>query len=223
MQVVHHREHRLLELAGVARAADEDHALGEVEHDERAGARAVPRGIGLDLRRVQHREVRREARRARATLGRMNMLRTNAMCHAFGRHVAHGEPVRRIGAAVEVLRRTARPARSRYCCTSASSSVELLRRDAAGSPSPSRTSSSVRRLLHDELVVRRAAGVRRRDRDERPHVRELALAAPDRRAGSARARRGSSARVPLGREPLAARLPWRERRVLRRGLCGHRF
>ena len=60
--VVHHREHRLLQLTGVARAADEDHALGEIEHDEGAGARAVARRIGLELRRVQHGEVRREGR-----------------------------------------------------------------------------------------------------------------------------------------------------------------
>ena len=61
-EVVHDREHRLLELTGVARAADEDHALGEVQDDERAGARAVARRVGLELRRVQHREVRVERR-----------------------------------------------------------------------------------------------------------------------------------------------------------------
>ena len=82
--VVHHREHRLLELTGVARAADEDHALGEVEHDERARARAVLRRIGLELGRVQHREVRRRTSRSSVASGRMNMFRTNAMCHAFG-------------------------------------------------------------------------------------------------------------------------------------------
>ena len=35
--------------------------------------------------------------------GRMNMLRTNAICHAFGRDVADGQAVLRIGAAVEIL------------------------------------------------------------------------------------------------------------------------
>ena len=35
--------------------------------------------------------------------GRMNMFRTNAMCHALGTHVAHRESVLGIGAAVEIL------------------------------------------------------------------------------------------------------------------------
>ena len=42
-QVVHHREDRLLDLAGIGRIRDDAQPLLEVEHDDRAGARAVDR------------------------------------------------------------------------------------------------------------------------------------------------------------------------------------
>ena len=57
-QVVHHREDRFLDLAGIAGAADQHGAAGEVEQDERAGIRAVARGIGGHRRNVDDRELR---------------------------------------------------------------------------------------------------------------------------------------------------------------------
>ena len=59
-QIVHHGEDRLLDLARVARAADQDDAPREVHQDERAGARAVALGTALKERRVDDRELGRE-------------------------------------------------------------------------------------------------------------------------------------------------------------------
>ena len=49
-QVVEHGEDRLLHLARILRAADEDEAVGEVERDHRLAARAVAGGVGLEGR-----------------------------------------------------------------------------------------------------------------------------------------------------------------------------
>jgi hypothetical protein len=56
--------------------------------------------------------------------------------------------------------------------------VEVLRRDRLVHLPPVHVLRDVR-ILDDELVVRRAARVRRGDRDEGAHVRELALVAAD--------------------------------------------
>ena len=56
----------------------------EVEDDERARAGAVPRGVGLEVGRVEHREARAGSCASSAGTARMNMLRTNSACHAFG-------------------------------------------------------------------------------------------------------------------------------------------
>src|SRR4051812_6341654 len=59
-QVVHHCEHRLLELAGVAGTADQYCSLGDVQNNERSRARAVLCWICLEFRRMEHSEVRIE-------------------------------------------------------------------------------------------------------------------------------------------------------------------
>jgi hypothetical protein len=51
--VVHQGEDRLLDLTPVARAADEDHELGQIEGDEPAGVGAVRGRVGFELGRVQ--------------------------------------------------------------------------------------------------------------------------------------------------------------------------
>ena len=101
-EVVHDREHRLLELTGVARAADENHPLREVQDDERAGARSVTNRIGLKLRRMQHREVRLEGRQ-------LTVVRANEhVPHERGvpgvrHHVADTQAMGRFRTAAEVL------------------------------------------------------------------------------------------------------------------------
>ena len=64
-QVVEDGEDRLLHLAGIMRAADEDEAVGEVERDDGFAARAVAGRIGLEARQVDDGEFRREAQALR--------------------------------------------------------------------------------------------------------------------------------------------------------------
>ena len=58
--VVHHGEDRLLDLAGVEGAPDQDLAPARMEHDEGAAARPVLDRVGLDRRRVQDECLRLE-------------------------------------------------------------------------------------------------------------------------------------------------------------------
>src|SRR6266480_1725801 len=53
-QVVENRKDRLFHLARVARAADQDRPLREMDDHERARLGAVGRGIGVEFRRVEH-------------------------------------------------------------------------------------------------------------------------------------------------------------------------
>src|SRR6185295_20362116 len=57
--VVQDAEDRLLHLAGVAGAADEDELLREIERDDDFGARAMTGRVGLETRRVDDRELGR--------------------------------------------------------------------------------------------------------------------------------------------------------------------
>ena len=56
-QVVEHREDGLLHLAGVPGAPDQHDPLGEVDRHEGAAPGAVPRGVGVELGRVEHGEA----------------------------------------------------------------------------------------------------------------------------------------------------------------------
>ena len=55
--IVERREHRLLHLAGIEAAADQDHALGQVERDHGLAAHAVLLRIGLEGRQAEDGEV----------------------------------------------------------------------------------------------------------------------------------------------------------------------
>ena len=59
--VVQEREHAFLDLAGVARAADEDDALREVARDDRLGARAVVERRSAEARQIDDGEFGKEA------------------------------------------------------------------------------------------------------------------------------------------------------------------
>ena len=176
-EVVHHGEHRLLELAGVACAADEDHALREVQHDERAGARAVRRRVGLELRRVQDAEVRREGRE-------FGELRTDEhVAHEVrmprvGRDIPARETVCRIGAAIEILDEELIES-VEVAAHVGEQCVEMRLAQWLVHLAPVHIGLGAP-LLHDELVVGRAARVRRRHRDEGAHVGELPLVPLDR-------------------------------------------
>jgi hypothetical protein len=60
-QVIEDPEHRFLHLAGIGRAADQDHALGEVDRDHRLGAGAVAGRVGSEAGQVDDRELGLEA------------------------------------------------------------------------------------------------------------------------------------------------------------------
>jgi len=57
-QVVHHREYRFLDFPGVACAANNGKAPAKVENDEGLGIRPIQAGHGMELRHVDHRELR---------------------------------------------------------------------------------------------------------------------------------------------------------------------
>ena len=165
---------RLLHLARVPGAADQDQLLAEVDDDEGAGAGAVPRGIGLELGRVQHGEAGTELRQLRR--------------HGPDEHVAHEErvprvrrdephrnPVGRVGAAEEVLDEDlvgievaphvlVQPLEGRRLQPRV-----LLPPDPVGAA----------RLLDDELVLGRATGVGGGDGAEGAAIGQHALAPGD--------------------------------------------
>ena len=96
--VVHHREDRLLDLAGVERAADQQLGAAGMQHDERAGARAVLVRVGLEVGRVQHERL--AARTRLSSLGGEvdeHRLREERVVRVRGDD-AHADPVRRVGA-----------------------------------------------------------------------------------------------------------------------------
>src|SRR4029077_8861586 len=72
---------RLLDLAGVLAAGDDDAALLERQRDGGAAAHAVDRGIGLKMRRVQD-DVVGTKPASSSGRGRMKMLRENSACQA---------------------------------------------------------------------------------------------------------------------------------------------
>ena len=201
--VVHDGEHRLLELTGVARARDEDHPLREVEHDGRARARAVLCRIGLELRRVEHREVRIERRQ-------LGGFRTNEhVPHErhlprVRRDVADGEAVLGIGAAVEVLHEQL-VAPIQVFDDVRAQRLELLLGERLVDLAPVDVRFG-RRFFDEEFVVRRAAGMRRRHGAEGAHVGELSFATSDRVLDERRRNQvpvhGARRRKPLGRQSV---------------------
>ena len=101
-QVVHDREDGLLDLAGVARAADHHQPACEVNDDEGLGPGAVDSRVGLELRQVDDGELR-------VVVLQFLDRRTNEEAAGkqavpgVGRDDADGQPVARVGAGVEVL------------------------------------------------------------------------------------------------------------------------
>src|SRR5262249_37442047 len=94
-------KYRLLHLAGVAGAADEDQPLAEVDGDDDVGVGAVPLGIGLETRRIDHRELR--ARRfGGLRIVDEQIAAEQAVPRVLGDY-ADRQTVGRIGAGVDVL------------------------------------------------------------------------------------------------------------------------
>ena len=175
-QVIHDREHRLLELARVARAADDDGARGEVQHDEGAGARAVPRRVGLELGGVVHHEVRRE-RGEVLLVGTNEHVADERRVPRVGQDVADAQAVGRVGAAEEVLHEELREPVQVHLHVGEEQG-EVRRGHRLVDRAPVHVAFRVR-LPDDELVVGRAARMRRGDGHERPQVGQPALTAAD--------------------------------------------
>ena len=174
--VVHEREDRLLDLAGVLGAADQHLAAGRVEEDEGRAAGAVGLGIGLDRGRVQDERLRLELLELLARRVDEERLREERVPRAVGDD-ANAEPVRRVGSGervhdVQVARLQVRD----ELVAKALEAGVLDRLVHAAPPDPALGA----RLADDELVPRRAAGVLAGVDDERPALGEARLSARDR-------------------------------------------
>jgi hypothetical protein len=101
--VVERGEHRLLHLAGIVAAADQDHALGEVDGDDRLGAHAVPLGIGLERRQAEDGEVGRIVRQLLALRSDQQRADEQRVPGKLGID-PRLDAVLGVGAAIEVLR-----------------------------------------------------------------------------------------------------------------------
>ena len=183
--VVHQREDGLLDLAAVEGAPDQDLAPRRVEADEHLRARAVLRRVGLDLGLVEDEHVRLEACELR--LGgldehRLRKERVVWVC----REDAHREPVLRVSAAEGVDHVDVPPLEVRDDL--GAQPVEVLLRDLGVDVAPPDPVLGAR-LVHDELVLRRAAGEAARVDDQWPVLGEQTLAAVDRGRVELRRRR----------------------------------
>ena len=99
--VVEDREHRLLHLAGVGGAADQNDAAGEVEGDHGLAAGAVTGRIGLEVRGMQDGELRHEILQVSGQ-GLDQQMAQEQVVPGMLVHHAHVQPVLGIGARIQV-------------------------------------------------------------------------------------------------------------------------
>ena len=154
-KIVHHRENRLLDFARVVRAADQDQLLGEVQHDEHLGTGTVNRGDRLQVRRVQHGEIRLEIVVFFDLRIDEHVLGKKAVPCLLGDH-AHLDAVIRIGACVAILH-------EHFLVLhigkhAVAHRVEMFRRNLVVDRTPPDV-AGVFRLVDDVLVLWRPAGV----------------------------------------------------------------
>ena len=152
--VVEQREHRLLDLAGVGRAADQHHLALEADGDHRLGAAAMPRRDGLEARQVDDGELGVERRKLIHRGAAQHVAAEQRVPRQLADH-AHVEAMRGRGAGVEILHMDLGAVHVRHHVLA--QRLERLRRHArVGFPPDMRLD---RRLDDDMLVARRAAGV----------------------------------------------------------------
>ena len=94
--VVHDREDRLLDLAGVERAPDQNLDARRMERDERSGARLVLLRHRLERGRVEHERLRHERAELRGRRVDEHRAREQRVVRV-GRDDAHGDPMRGVG------------------------------------------------------------------------------------------------------------------------------
>ena len=175
--VVHHGEDRLLDLAGVERAADHDLRARRVKHDERPRARAVGLRVGLDLGRVQHERLGLVG--VELLVGRPDehRLREQRVIRACGDD-ADADPMRRVGAGecvddVEAL------LPGEVVDDLAAERLEVVLLDRAVDLAPPDPLLGAR-LADDELVLGRPSGEAAGVDDQRPALGEPPVAAFER-------------------------------------------
>ena len=101
-EIVEHAEDRLLDLAGVARAADQELARDQVEHDRSRRVGAVGLRVGAQARQLQDREVGLEVRERLPGRRPEHVAREQAVPGGLGDH-PDLKTVGRIGTGVEIL------------------------------------------------------------------------------------------------------------------------
>ena len=153
-KVIERREHRLLHLAGVVAAADQDHLAGEIERDDGLAAHAMLLRIGLEARQAEDGEFGNVA----GEFGALGAAQQRADEHRVPGELgidAGLDAVFRIGAAIEILR-------EQFLALGVGEEilqqhVELLGRELAVLLPPHRIFGAG--IDDDELVFRAAAGM----------------------------------------------------------------
>ena len=96
-------EHALLHFAGIIRPADQDDLAGEIDRDDVLRLAAVAFRIGAEARQIDDRELRHEARELRGLGANEQRADEQRVPGQLGED-ARLDAMRRIGAAIEVLR-----------------------------------------------------------------------------------------------------------------------
>ncbi len=174
-QVVEQAEDALLDLTGVAGAADQHLAPAEVDEDEGAGAGAVARRVRLVLGGVQDGEPGDEGLELGLVRAAEHVVREQVVPRV-GRDHAHRQAVARVGAAPHVAHEQVLSLQvlqhllaEEVVIGGVEGEVDLPPVHVALGPG----------LADDETVLRRAAGMRRGDGVEGTAVHQDSLAAAD--------------------------------------------
>ena len=101
-EIVHDGEDRLLHLAGIGGAADQDQLLGEVDRDHGLGHAAMARRIGIEAGQVDDGEFRIKAFQLFGGGADQQLMHEQRVPGIFGDH-PHPDAVGEVGAAEQIL------------------------------------------------------------------------------------------------------------------------
>lgn len=174
-QVVQHREDRLLHLAGVGRAADEDDAIGQVAGNDGFGAAAMAGRIGAEARQIDDGQLRQETFQG-VTLGTNQQIADEERVPGEFGHYPRWQGVIRVGAADQVLNE--KIAAFRMGQHVLMQHGEMFRRHRLVVVPPDLAVGIA--VADDELVLGRTAGVLTGQRTKCTICCQLRLAATDR-------------------------------------------
>ena len=164
-QIVHHREHRLLDLAGIAGPPDQHQALREIQQDEHLGVRPVYPRIGLAGRRVDHGELGDVVRKLGTVgFGDEQVTGEQRVPSLLGHH-PHRQAVGGVRPRVAVLHEQI-PAAQMFD-DGLVDGVEPVGIDRTVDVTP-RDPGRARRLVHEESIAGRPPRVGAGAKDERP-------------------------------------------------------